>query len=296
MADRAQGVADLVGDAAGQAAERGLLHLHHLAHHAAAVVEEDQGAAVRRRPEPGEARQDAALGLGEAQRSRTVGRVDAPVPQPLGQFRRQFREIARLGVFRQAEQRARRGVDQANARVGVDHHDPGLQAADDVVVELREVGQVESALGGDRLALPEVAGQPARHQRGGEEHRAMNPGLGVVGVAEQRKPLGVDLFAEDAQRGQCGVEQGHLAGHQHATRRDRDRQQHAEAARQAAAGVHHQGQRGDVDQQHQRDLHPELRLAPRDQGEAECGEHQVADARLGEQPGVERAEQLRSEP
>ena len=175
VAHRADGVADLVGDAGAQASERGELRLLDLLGHLARVLEEDQ-----HRPRPVlRQRHELRADHGAAVRRDDLGDGVPPVeflpPPGLEQVQEPWRDLAQQLAAQHAlalEQPRGGLVDQPDAVFGVDDEDALAQVLDDELVQLAQVGDVEVALLHARLALPEPMSHRQREQRDGEEAQA----------------------------------------------------------------------------------------------------------------------------
>ena len=88
-----------------------------------------------------------------------------------------------------AEDLAGRLVDQADAVLLVDDDEALAQPLDDVLRELREVGEVEVALAHQRLALAQAPRERRDRERGDQDHAAEQARLREVrGVRQPAEP------------------------------------------------------------------------------------------------------------
>ena len=179
MAHRADGIADFMGDAGGQPAERGKLALLHALGHEAGVLEKDQRG-------PGHAAQavrNAAESRARRRRRRSSTGEFSPCSRlsPSGQGIQQARrnlahQGTRNGVI-VAENFRRRFVDETNLIGGVDDQQAFAQMLHDVLGQLREIRQIDVFLANQLFALAHAAGGEARCSRDGEQHHAKKPAV-----------------------------------------------------------------------------------------------------------------------
>ena len=253
VADRGQRIADLVGQAGGEAAEGGQGQRFGAARQLRGVVEEHQHLLALRQ-QAGEARQDFRQVGGELQRLRIRLALVAPALEARGELRGGQQQVA-PAVVEVAQLQHRRLVGQLDLASAIHQQHAGAHAADDQLVDLGEVGHLAAAAFGQLLAgqhLPaDLVGQGGHGHVAGGEHHDFGQRPGRRAVAEQAP----QVFA----RKRC---------------RCRRRHSQAQPDRQQERG------RADVEQQHHRDPGAGVRQRMhRQHGGHDVGRR--ADQRLG---------------
>ena len=224
-----------MGDTRGQPAQRGQLELLQLLVDERSVLEHDQRAVVAQRRELG-LPFGAAVVLGEGvQRRSRLGHPALPQVAEPGRHLRQALAGDRVG---QAQGGAGGFIDQLDLATVVDHQDAGLHVLKNVLVQRGHVLQVDLALRRQGGVLAAAPADRNRQQRGGEQGGAEEPGLGVVLGAVTQLGLRQHLFGQHGQRGGRREHQRVAFRDQGAHGADVDDQQHADAAADAAAGMH----------------------------------------------------------
>ena len=82
----------------------------------------------------------------------------------------------------------------------VDHEHAGLHAADDEFVDLRQIGEVDAALFGQRLGFAHLLAEDEAQCRRREITQSIKPGLQQIAVFLQYGAA-VHALAEHAERG-----------------------------------------------------------------------------------------------
>ena len=175
--DGGQRVADFMGQAGGEATQRGEGQRFGAARDHAGVVQEHQRQ-VAADQQAGETRLDLGLVGRQLQRGFVVGPAVAPLLQAAGQFRCDLWQVdapAVVFAFTAVADQQRGGfVGQLDAVFGIHHQYPGAHAADDEFIDFEQVGHFHAALLGQRMAgaraLADLAGQVAHGQVGGGVH------------------------------------------------------------------------------------------------------------------------------
>ena len=189
VADRADGVADLVGDRGRKPAERGQPRLVDAVVERGQVLEEDQHRRRMALAERREMRAHFAQAVdGEQVAADRVG-PGALCRHIVEQVQQARRNLAEQRVRRRvaAEDLACRLVDEADAVLLVDDHEALAQPLDDVLRQLREVREVEVALAHQRLALAQAPGERRDRERGDQDHAAEQSRLRQVrGIGHAR--------------------------------------------------------------------------------------------------------------
>ena len=125
----------------------------------------------------------------------------------------------------------------------VDDQDALAQVLHDVLRELREVRQVDFLPAHQRFALAQAVRDGPHEQRDAEQHHAEHARVGVVRARGVSREVHEDLLDEHA-RARDGGDQKRVAvvaEHRHGA--DRQHQQDAEPARDAAAGIENERDR-----------------------------------------------------
>ncbi len=189
MAHGADRVADLVGDAGAQAAQRRELRLLHLFGEQRCVLEEDQGRAAAA-IERDEMRLQQAAAVGGKNRRRLLSLlvgVPAPRIEQIEQSGRDFSQ-QRARLDRRPLQELRRGgVDQPDAVVVVDHENALAQVLDDELIQLRQIRHVYFALAHALFALLQRIRQRPDAERHNENERADDASRREVGRIPARR-------------------------------------------------------------------------------------------------------------
>jgi hypothetical protein len=295
VAHRADRVANLVRDAGGQATQRGEFRLLDTRVHVARVLQEDEDRAVALSAlaEHRQVRHEPhAAPVGEQRELDVRASLGFPAPRGdvVGERRRDVADRHACAGGRCSEQARRRCVDQAHAIRGVEDHDALAQVLDDVVVELREVREIDAALGGERFARLEAVGERPRRHRDREDDRPEHARRGVAARVGEAGHLRKELLAQYRERRQRGEGRRDLQRHDQAARADEHDEQASEPAPEPAARMHEGDHRGDVD----RDLgdreRPRRRPALPDRETRDRREHEITGSRRGEQAGIAAAE------
>jgi hypothetical protein len=242
--------------------QRHQLHLLGLGAHPAKILDEDhdgRGIAAADGHEVNLQLARGARGLHLDEES--LGPALAPALQQARDLRRVL-VYGRPAALRQhAEELRRARVVLADAPVAVDHEDAVLHVADHDLVDLRQVGEVDSALRRDLLAGARVARERGGEARGGEEGTRGNPGLHELLRDRVVLPELEGLLEQHRERGGGGVEVGEAAARDEARRGERDQQHHAEPRAHAAARVHQHHDRDHVEEDAAGHLQREAGLA-----------------------------------
>src|SRR3569833_4301074 len=141
-----------------------------------------------------------------------------------------------------------RFVDEPYALVLIDDDHAGLHALYHVLRELLHIGEVDAALRGEGLALSRAPREPVREEGGEKKCRAQQTRVCETCIARRAADPQITLLAKYGEGADGGVEHGPAAAHEHAAARERDAQQGAEAAADAAARKCEQDGTDDVDQ------------------------------------------------
>ena len=89
----------------------------------------------------------------------------------------------------------------------VDHQYAGLHAADDELVDLPQIGQIDAALFGQRLGFAHLPAEHDTQGRGGEVAQPVQAGFEQVAVFVF-DDAAVQALSEHAECGQCGEKSG----------------------------------------------------------------------------------------
>ncbi len=201
------------------------------------------------------------------------------------------RDLGRILLQRRPPPHRHRSEELGGARIGladaalpVDHEHAVLHVADDELVDLRQVGEVDLALLGDLLAGSRVACERRSESRGGEERRRRDARLHEVLQARVEAPHLEGLLEQHRERGDGGMEESEPATRDETGRGERHQQDHAQARAHAAARVHQHHDRDDVDDDARGHLQHQVGLAQPRRHE----QHQRGD-RIGHQRRRDRA-------
>jgi len=183
----------------------------------------------------GEARDDFrhAFGQRDGHAVDLAGR--APVIQAARQLRGDTAEIALAG-FWIAHQGPRRLVPAMYAIGVVDDEHAGFHAPDDQLVDLREVGQIQAALFGQRFGLAHLLAKHEAQRGRGEITEPVQTCFKQVAVF-MLDQAPVHTLAEYAERGQSGEEATEARRQQQGAGTDVDEQQHRVPANRLALVV-----------------------------------------------------------
>ena len=230
VADRGERVADLVGEAGGEPAQRGQGDRLGALRHQRGVVEKDQRL-VAAGQQPGEAGHDLGLVGRHLQRGFIAVAVAAPLRQAPCQFRHRHGQVA-VAVFGAvadlAQQRGGGLVGQPQPAVAVHQQHAGAQAADDQLVDLGQVRGLGAAAFGQFVAGAHLPAQQAHHGGKGEVADREHHRLGQRAAAAAVDRLTPQVFPDQQP-------------HRHDRRAD------------AQPGRQQQRCRGEVEHQHQGD-------------------------------------------
>ncbi|MCY1530415.1 hypothetical protein D9M68_656000 [compost metagenome] len=289
MADGAERVADLVGDAGGQAPEGDQFELLGLLGDLRDVLEEHQDvllAAMLQVDEAGLQRRAVDEGLDAL---RPQGGVGQPVLEALQQLRT-VRVEQLPGEFVLAQQVLGAVIGEQYAVLRVQYQDAGAHALENLRVQRFQVGDVLGALFGQGLAELQATAQTLDQQGRGEAEGAETAGLdelaGSLRVAEAEVEGQVD---QPYGRHRCH-QQADAPAQQDIGDGHRDHHQVGDAAGGAARREEQAGQQQHVHQGQAEYLHhaPRTRHQRGDQGI----EDQVEPAGLAEQLRLGQVEQV----
>jgi len=206
--------------------------------------------------------------------------VSAPGGKPLGELLRKILDPAQVGHEPPPQQIRRARIVQLHSSMGIHDQHPVLHVADDQFVDAKLVGEVGTALLREALVQYQAARQPIGDQRRREITDRQEPGLDVVGGAGVLHEHPVRLLEKDGNRGQCGVEERQCAPTHQRSARQRNEQHHAQAAADAARGIHQDDDEHDVGDDVQRELKVEVRRHLSQHDVKYDGERQIYDARV----------------
>ena len=268
VVDRGQRVADFVGQAGREAAQRRQGQRLGAARNHGGVVQENHGQLAVGQ-QPGE----AGLHLGLVGEQLQWGVVDLPAVAPALQAAAKFGhrpvQLHRQGLVAVAQQQGGGFIGQGDLVVGVHHQHAGAHAADDEFVDLHQVGDLGPALFRQPLAgagaMADLVGQPAQRQVAGDEHAQLGQRARLVAVG-QHAPY---VLPDQGQAGQDGHHHPVAQWQQHGRGGDVEQQHHRDAGGHRGQGVGGQGRGQDVDAgpaEHQRP-HPALVAAGQQQGQ-----------------------------
>ena len=212
MTDGAQGIADFMGDTGGQPPQRCQFNLLGLLGELCAVIDQDQSASACVCLQFAEPRnQGAASPLG-LKSLRLPLAVVFPVIQLLRKTRRRLLEPPQ-DLLVEFQQRAGGFVSQADILIRADDQHAGLQLLDDVLVELLQIGQIDTALLGQRLALSEAYCQHVGECGGGKQYQAQQARTGyVAGTGVFQRQAGEPGFEQQDQGGDSGKQISRSSG------------------------------------------------------------------------------------
>src|SRR3569832_1515115 len=141
-----------------------------------------------------------------------------------------------------------RFVDEPYALVSIDDEHAGLHALYHELRELLLIGEVDAALRGEGRALSRAPRELVREEGGEKKRRAQQARVREACIARRAAAPQITLFAEDGEGADGGIQHGHAAAHEHAAARERDDQQGAKSAADAAARIREQDDADDVDE------------------------------------------------
>lgn len=263
-----------MGDAGGQAAETGQLHLLRLLGDLRNVFEEDQHVLVVFAVEADKAGLHRRAIRHHLERRRTEAGIQAPLLHAVHQHRAVAAEAGALHVV--LPEQAEGGlVGEEDGLTAIDHEDAGAHALQDQCVEFLQVGDRLGAFFGQRFGLLLAPHQSLDHQRGGEAQGAEAAGLDVVVGGVRTAQAEEEGQVEQAEAGRRRDDQADAPAQQDVGNGHRHHQQAADAAGYAATCVEqaakhqHVGEREDEDRQQlprrrqeQRDQDVEDQVAP----------------------------------
>src|SRR3569832_1022433 len=139
-----------------------------------------------------------------------------------------------------------RFVDEPYALVLIDDDHAGLHALYHVLRELLHIGEVDAALRGEGLALSRAPRELVREEGGEKKRRAQQARVREACIARRAADPQITLFAEDGEGADGGIQHGQASAHEHAAARERDDQQGAKSAADAAARIREQDDADDV--------------------------------------------------
>ena len=158
-------------------------------------------------------------------------------------------------------------VDQPNPILAVDDDEGLAQVLDDVIVELDEVAQIEPALRGERLGLDDSCAQQLHDGGDHEDRRAEDPYRHILCARCHPLQLGEGLLEEQDQCSERSQHEAALGLERERERAYGDHEEPAEAARDSAARVDQQRDRGKIRAELRIRLHSRAREASRQQHE-----------------------------
>jgi hypothetical protein len=288
VADRAQRIAHFVRDVGGEAPDRSQLELAGLRLDAALVLEKDDRADAPAAADRHEARADVV-----AKRRARPGihaHARAPFVELGGEHGGVLGQRFLAAAPRQLpEQPLGPRIELANGAALVHHEHPVLHVADDELVHLLHVGEIDLALRGELLTRDGVARQRVSQPGDREVRRGEQARLHELRLRDVQLEHLVCLLEQHPDAGQRREEQGEAAAADEPRAGERGEQEQAQAAGNAAAGVQQEHDEADIG----RDLEGQLQVkapARADQNEPGDPEDQVDDAGDHEQREVARAE------
>ncbi len=277
-------------------AQRGQLVLLDPRRLGAQVLQEDDRRAGPAMAQRREMRPHLAQAIGGDQRSGNVLVGARALAPGLQQEEQPWRHLAqqRPGRGIAGAQDLPRGlVDQPDAVLFVDHDDALAQPLDDVLRQLRQVGQVDVLLADQRLAFAHAVGQRRRGQRDDEDDRAQQPGLGKGARIGQSQRTSTVCCARTASAASAAMTMAERLATSRLTGADRHHQQQAEAAVRAAAGQHQQREGDDVEGDVEVGLQLQAGPAALEHADAQHAGHEHADQGCREQGRRGRAQETR---
>ena len=286
VADSTQRIADLVGDAGGQAAEGDQFHFLGVLGDLGNVLYEHQGVQRLAVLQAGEARLQGACVLAEAQALRAAGGVVAPLAQAFEQLGADA--VQRLVADRLAEHLPGAGIGQQHVMLRIEHQDAGAHALQDQAVEGLQIGHVVGALARQPFADLQAAGQALHSERHGETQGAQRAGLDELAAGGRLAEAQLEGQQHHGQRGHRGDQQAAAAGQQQVGDGHGDDHQAGQAAGHAAGGVE---QRAEQEHVEQRDGEELRTLGALHQQRGDDVEDQVGPAAEAKQPDVGQFQQ-----
>ena len=187
----------------------------------------------------------------------------------------------------------RRFVDQSYPVGPVHDDDAFTKILDDVVVQLGEISKVDTPLLGERLRFADAARDRVGCERDREQDGAEHACRDVVGTGRYALQLAEALFAEYRQCRDRRSQRAGAARQQQTACADRDYQQAAEPASDAAACMHHRHDHRDIDGKLQRQLSQQARPAVCNGERVQRAEYQQRQRRRHEQRRVLCTDNLR---
>ena len=273
VADRRQGIANLVRHVRRQPTQGRQFHLLRLCLHPFHVFEINQG---------------MSAGLGRRQVTHTqvvlvmatqhlhhFNRLLLPMTKALRQGSRQGRQPFAFGDSG-IEHFPRARILQSNTPLGVDHQNAVIHVADDALADPQLFIKLATALAGEVFIghhpLRQQPGDDGRAKEGNADHASANK-VGGVGFPREGAPA---FFQQHRHRRQRGIEQSHAALANQPGSRDHHQQQYGNAALLAATGKHHHGQGQNVGGHLYRKLQAEIAWAHQ-QAHQEAGRGEQVD-------------------
>ncbi len=141
------------------------------------IIEHDQRAGSLRGIHTSEARCESGVRNACGDAFCRQCRIVPPAPDLFGQRRRQLTQCLPFGDV-EVEQIECLIISEPHHAVWIQYQDAGLQLANDILIELLEVGEIDTALCGQRLAVTQANRQYVRQRGGGEQHQAHESGAG----------------------------------------------------------------------------------------------------------------------
>ena len=167
---------------------------------------------------------------------------------------------------------------------------------DNVLGQLRHVGQVETTLTRQGLAFPRPAGQYMGQNRRGKKGKTQHPGKGVIDLVSGAEPGAVELLTQYREGGQRRKQARDPTGSNHAAVGDADHQQHANPADHATAGVHQQHDEDNIPQHVAGELEQKSGLVYPQRIHGEQAEGQIEQGGVVKEGGSDTAKRGRQVP
>lgn len=289
MTDGTERITDLVGNAGGQAAERGQFQLLCLLGDLGNVFEEYQRVLLGTALKGNEAGLQHRPAFGRLEVRGAQCRIAQPLFQALNQVGAVGIENP-SGQFLVAEQVEGALVGQDHAVLVVEHQNASSHALENQRVERFQIGDIRGALFGERLSDLEAARDALHEQRGGKAERAKCAGLQILAGDRWAADAQVEHQVDHRNAGHGGDQQADTPAEQDVGDGHCDDEQVADTAGRPASGIEERGQQDHVHQCQAEYLRDMLRAL--DQHRKKRIDAEVEPTAVSEQLFVKQVEQL----
>ena len=238
MINAGKRISDFVRDARREPPQRGQLHLLRLGANAPGIFDKDHRRRSRTVADRDKPNLIIALRSRIAQHGKNTRRVVAPFGVQFGQHRRGFGERSFVRLRQPAYQRFALPVMLADHAAFIDDDKTVLHVANDELVDLRQVGQIDAARFGNLLGTARIFGEREAQARNREVAAGQQTALEKIGARGLRAQELPGLLKQDRQCRQRGVKKRQPSARHQSGRSQTDEQQQSNAAFHATGSMH----------------------------------------------------------